>query len=147
MKTPNHILLVESDPDDARLLKAAFDAARIMNPIEVATSERAAMDYFRPDGAPLEPSRLPALTILALRLPILNNFRLLRWIRSQPELREISLFVLAGVGLSEEDTKAHELGSDCYGEKPADFSGTVQLVKMLEQKFLNPHVGHCGGGR
>jgi DNA-binding response OmpR family regulator len=139
--TPKHILLVESSPKDAQLLQTAFVAAQIPNPIEVVTSEESAMDYLQRDGAPLSPSQLPVLTILALPLPIFNNFRLLRWIRSQPDLGPMPIFVLAGVAISEEDVRAHQLGSNSYGEKPTDFGETIRLAKFLEEKFLKPKLG------
>lgn len=141
MVTPKHILLVESSSNDAQLLQTAFQTAQIHNPVQVVTSEEEAMTYLRRDGTTVNPSSLPILTILALPLPILNNFRLLRWIRSQPDLSPMPIFVLAGVSICEEDVRSHQLGSNSYGEKPADFGETIRLAKFLEERFLKPKLG------
>ena len=129
------ILLAESNSQDAYLLEAAFQAAHIENPVEVISTERESMEYLLRNGG-VGPRELPALVILAMPLPFLNNFRLLRWIRAQPELHALQVFVLAAVEIRDEDIKAHELGSDRYGVKPRDFSGLVELVQRLEKRFL-----------
>ncbi len=140
METSRHILLVERNPDDAQILKTAFRKARVPNPVDVVVNEEEARQYLMQDGAASGPEHLPALAILALPLPTYEDFSLLRWIRSRPELQALQVFVLSGVSIEHEEAEAHALGSNCYGEKPPDFPGTVQLAGHLAERFLKPLI-------
>jgi CheY-like chemotaxis protein len=138
------ILLVESNEDDAKILKTAFVKAHVLNPADVIVNEGEARQYLMQDGAANAQEHLPALAILALPHPTLRDFSLLRWIRSQPELQALQVLVLSGINIGHEDAKEHELGSDCYSEKLTDFPSTVQLAKRLDERFLKPLSSKCG---
>lgn len=142
MAGPGRVLLAESNRDDAQLVKEAFRAGHIPNQVEVAEAEEQVMAQLKRGNG-----TLPALVILAMPLPMVENFRLLRWIRAQPELQGLAVFVLSGLRIPDEEARAHALGSDCYGEKPLEFPDWIKLVKRLEERWLRPTVkSPCLGG-
>jgi DNA-binding response OmpR family regulator len=137
------ILLAENDEAYATLVKAAFKRAHVHNPIEVVESERETIAYLNGEGRFANRTRYPllGLIVLALPLPLFNDFRLLRWIRGHSEFGMIPVFVLSGVFIQGEDRLAHELGSDCYAEKPGCFWGLVEIVERIQDRWLEP-VAH-----
>lgn len=137
------ILLAESDDAYACLVKAAFKRVNVHNPVQVVESERDTVAYLNGEGRFANRSRypLPGLIVLGLPLPLLSDFRLLRWIRAHPEFGQIPVFVLSGVFIEGEDRLAHELGSDCYAEKPGGFWGLVEIAERIRDTWLEP-VAH-----
>jgi CheY-like chemotaxis protein len=137
------ILLAEKDDAYVCLVKAAFKRVHADNPVQVVESEREAMAYLNGHGKFADRSRypLPGLIVLGLPLPIFNDFRLLRWIRAHPEFGRIPVFVLSGIFIEGEERLAHDLGSDCYAEKPAGFWGLVDIAEHIRDTWLEP-VAH-----
>ena len=91
------ILLAEDDDNDVLLLKRAFDAAEIQNPLFVAHDGREAIDYL--SGAGKFSNRtefpIPSLVILDLKMPIRSGMEVLQWIRSQPVLRCLPVIIFS----------------------------------------------------
>lgn len=66
--------------------------------------------------------------VLALRLPLLHGFNLLRWIRARPQFNHIRIAILSGMEFPNEAHVARELGADFYAVKPSEFSELVSIV-------------------
>jgi CheY-like chemotaxis protein len=56
----------------------------------------------------------PDLVLLDLNMPIMDGFKVLQAIKSDPELSSIHVVVLTSRGLPEEIEKAFNLGADSY---------------------------------
>ncbi len=135
-----HILLAEEDEDYACILQLAFQKAAVLNPVDLAGSPKEAVAYLAGTGVFANRSvyPLPRLVMLGLRLPLLNGFELLRWIRRRSELRHTRIVVLSGSEFPGESKVAQDLGADLYRVKPFQFEELVRLVEWIRQEWLEP---------
>src|SRR3954463_2564979 len=90
------ILLVEDSDDDVLLIKKSFESAAIPNLIYVVRDGEEAILYLcaREKFSNRAEYPLPDLILLDLKMPRMDGFELLRWIKNQPELCNIRVIVL-----------------------------------------------------
>lgn len=127
------ILLVEDNEDDVFFMRRAFKQAGLTNRLELAHNGEAAIQYL--SGAnpfqDREKFPLPGLIFLDLKMPILNGFDVLSWIKTQPRLNTIPVAVLSSSPEDRDMKKAYELGARCYLIKPP----TPQMLKSCWREF------------
>jgi len=126
------ILLAEDHPGDVFLMRFALGKAAIPNPLVVASDGQEAIDYLAGDGpyANRKTYPLPDLFLLDLKMPRLNGFDVLTWLKDRPEFDELPIVVLSSSDIEEDIQRAKELGADDYRVKP---SGNEKLVKLLQE--------------
>ena len=140
------ILLVEDRDDDIVLIRKSFEKAELANPIYVVKNGEEAVAYLTGD-APFSNRNeypLPDLILLDLKMPKLDGFETLLWIRNQPGIRNIPVVILTSSEDLGDVTKAYALGANSYLVKPVDFEHSIELVKMLHKYWLRssrlPHT-------
>ena len=72
----------------------------------------------------------PALMTLDLQMPGLNCFEVLKFIRHHPELNQLKILVISGLGQTELD-KAKEAGADATLAKPFDNTLLLNAIAQL----------------
>jgi CheY-like chemotaxis protein len=116
---PRSVLLVEDNEDDVFLMKRLFRKAAIDIPLHIVTDGRMAVDYL--SGADAFHDRntypLPDLIFLDLKLPFLQGFEVLTWIRKQPDMDSIRVVVLSS-SLEDQDRERANALSSPYLVKP-----------------------------
>jgi len=124
------ILIVEDCDDDAKLLEIGLKAAGICNPMRVALSAEEAITYL--EGVPPYSNRarypLPAVIFVDLKLPGLNGFEFLRWIKQHPELRKAFIVILSATGDLLSVQTAYALGANSFLIKPCRAEDLQNLV-------------------
>ena len=132
-KSPASVLLVEDDPNDILLMEHAARKAAVDFSLRIVRDGEEAVGYLsgRADSSDLSRHPVPSLILLDLKLPKLSGFEVLRWLRSQPELRRIPVIVFTSSRERHDITRAYELGANAYLIKPAAFSDLVDLVKTI----------------
>ena len=90
------ILLIDDDENDIVLAKKALAAAKIENPLYVVRDGEEAMAYLEGMGKYSDRAEfpLPDLILLDLKMPRLDGFELLSWIRKQPHLKALRVVML-----------------------------------------------------
>jgi two-component system response regulator len=68
-----------------------------------------------------------------LKMPRMNGFEVLQWLRENPECSVIPVIIMSASGLESDILQAYRLGANAYFEKPTDFR---QLENIL-QSILN----------
>ena len=126
-----HILLVEDNEADVRLIKEAFKESRAVNKFFVAGDGEAAIDYLEKIGADDEHKR-PDMIFLDLNLPKKDGLVVLEEIKSNPLLRSIPVVVLTTSSAEEHVYKSYHLNANCYITKPVEFDRFVEVVKLIE---------------
>ncbi|TFV92911.1 response regulator [Oxalobacteraceae bacterium OM1] len=110
------VLLVEDDPCDIELTKAALDKSGIRHELALARDGREAMAALAPagDAAPY------SLVLLDLRLPEVDGLDVLKTIRSTPELAPTPVVVMSTSTEEADLHRAYSLNIDGYIVKPMD---------------------------
>jgi CheY-like chemotaxis protein len=128
------ILLVEDDPSDVELTKLAFEKARILNPLHVVSDGAEALDFLFATGeyqhrnyAPL-----PQVILLDLNLPKKSGLEVLRRIRADQLLKDISVVVLTVSSEDGDRGECRRLGVEAYLVKPVAFQNFSELTSSLD---------------
>src|SRR5436190_23460124 len=90
------VLLAEDDPDDVLLTHIAFEKARLANPLQVVRDGEEAIAYLQGEGrfADRRKYPLPILLLLDLKMPKINGFQVLEWLRHEPVLKRLPVAVM-----------------------------------------------------
>jgi CheY-like chemotaxis protein len=132
------ILLVEDREDDIILIRKAFQEARLLNPLQIVRNGEEAIDYLNGTGRyrnrPEYP--LPELILLDLKMPRIDGFEVLRWVRAQPTLKALRIVVLTSSDQIHDVTLAYQLGANSFLVKPLSFVDFVQTSKVLKGYWL-----------
>ena len=127
------ILLVEDDENDVLLLQSAFEKAKLRAELKVVHNGQQVKDYLSGHGAFADRGRfpIPFLLLLDLRMPGTDGFQVLRWVRTQPELKCLLVVVLTSSNLQRDIDRAYELGANSYLVKPSNLDGLMLMARTL----------------
>ncbi len=82
---------------------------------------------------------MPSLLLLDLKMPQVDGFRVLQWLRENPLLKRLPVVVLSSSGEQRDVDRAHELGANGYSVKPSAAEGYIELAAAIEQYWLRQH--------
>jgi chemotaxis family two-component system response regulator Rcp1 len=130
-----HILLVEDNPGDARLILEALKEAQARSRLSHVVNGVEAIDFLRRAGGHSQASR-PDLILLDLNLPRKDGREVLAEIKADSTLRRIPVIVLT-TSLAEDDIhRAYDLNANCYVAKPVDLDQFIRVVRCLDEFWL-----------
>ncbi len=132
------VLLCEDDPDDVLLTQIAFEKARLANPLQIVRDGEEAIAYLKGEGHFADRTRfpLPILVLLDLKMPKIDGFRVLEWLRGQPGLDRVCVAIMTSSDHDPDITRAYELGADSYLIKPPNAEALLALVQRLQAYWL-----------
>ena len=132
------VLLVEDNPDDARLALAALRGNRIVNEVVVARDGEEARDYIFGMGnyEGRDVADCPQLVVLDLKLPKIDGLDVLRRMRADDRTRFVPVVVLTSSAEEEDVIRSYRLGSNSYIRKPIDFEEFLKAVQQLTVYWL-----------
>ncbi len=134
------LLLVEDSPDDAFIMRRALKKTGFELPLHLVTDGKAALDYLSGQGefADRERYPLPLVTFLDLKLPYLNGFEVLEWVRQDAALRELNVVILTSSDEERDSKRAQELGVTTYLVKPPNPEILARTLRpFLDQVFAS----------
>jgi CheY-like chemotaxis protein len=128
------ILLAEDLEADVLLMKRAFKKARIVNPLQVVRDGEQVLAYLRGEGdyGNRDEYPLPSLLLLDLKMPRMNGFEVLSWVRAQPNFSSLRVVVLTASRELQDVNKAYQLGANTFLVKPTDFDQLVVMMQALQ---------------
>jgi len=132
------ILVVEDNPDDEELTLRSLRRAHIANKVVVAHDGSEALDYLyaRGEYAERDPTQIPALVLLDLKLPIVGGIDVLKRIRAEPATRYLPVVIMTSSSEDEDMVKSYDSGANSYIRKPVDFSEFAAAVQQLGLYWL-----------
>jgi len=137
--SPQTVLYVEDNPDDFELFKLASRKCGTPFALQHAADGEHAVSYLR--RATAYPDReeypFPDLVLLDLKLPRLDGFEVLQWIRSNPATKSLPVVVLAGSSFRADIRRALELGANSYAAKPGKFEELAVLIDQIADVWLS----------
>ncbi len=132
------ILLVEDNQDDVFAMRRALAKARIAYPLQVVTDGQQALDYL--SGAEAYADRqqhpLPGIIFLDLKLPYLDGFEVLNWMRAHGLLDAIVVVVLTSSAEGRDQDRVYTLGARSYLIKPPTPEALGEVFQSLKSFWL-----------
>jgi CheY-like chemotaxis protein len=74
---------------------------------------------------------VPCVLLTDLKMPRMNGFELLKWVRTQPEWHRLPVFVITGSNQTEDRQKAMDLGANFYVVKDLLMKPPPALIETL----------------
>lgn len=149
MSRPIRILIAEDDPGDRLLLERALSKSEFDISVHSVGDGREAIEYLkrtsrsRPGTRTTHPA--PTLLLLDLKMPALDGFEVLKWVRKNPRFCHIQVVVFTSSEQPEDMRRSYEAGADAYIVKPQDPDDFIEVVRNMEQHWLNVHATpECG---
>ena len=132
------ILLAEDDRNYVFLIRRAVVEAGISNPFLVVRSGKEAVEYLAGKGAYAERDKYPApgLLLLDLKMPWMDGFDVLIWLRQQPQYHALPVVVLTSSNLQSDIDQSRLLGAYDYRVKPQDVAELVSLLVDVRKRWL-----------
>jgi CheY-like chemotaxis protein len=132
------ILLAEDREDDISLIRKAFKEAYVNYPLHVVRDGEEAIFYLQGSGkySNRDEFPLPTLLLLDLKMPKVDGFEVLKWIRQQPGLAPLRVLVLTSSENMRDVNLAYRLGANSFLVKPMDFKDVVQMSRFLSDYWI-----------
>src|SRR4051812_11006320 len=135
---PKRVLIAEDDPSDIFLLQRAFAMAEVPAALHFVRDGQEAIDYLGGEASfsDRRAHPLPDLMLLDLKMPRLNGFDVLNWLRQKPGLRRLLVTVLTSSDQPNDINRAYDLGANSYLLKPSNSQDLSDLVKRVQKYWL-----------
>src|SRR6185503_2037849 len=110
------VLIAEDGENDVQLLRRSFHQAGINVSFQVVGDGEECIAYLSGTGkfSNREEFPLPDLLLLDLKMPRVNGFEVLRWIRSKPSLSSLRVIVLTSSERIKDVNEAYALGANSF---------------------------------
>ena len=133
------ILLVEDNPDDAKLALRALEKNNAADKMVVVNDGAEALDYLFGTGAYAgrDMSVAPSLVLLDLKLPKVDGLEVLRRLRADPRTQLIPVVVLTSSQEEMDLIESYKLGCNSYLRKPVDFAQFITNVGRVARYWLH----------
>lgn len=133
------ILLAEDDENEFLLMKLAFEKIRVENAFRRVKDGEEVIRYLKA-GEPFS-DRLqfpfPSLVLLDLKMPTMDGFEVLDWIRSQPRYQQLVVTILSASTDADDVAHAYNSKANSYLVKPDTFSALVDMVVKIKNYWLD----------
>jgi len=132
------VLLVEDDTNTIRALRLSLLKAGFGNKVLEAHDGQEAVDYLRGEGEFSNRLRypLPQLILLDLKLPRMDGFEFLKWLRAWPPGKFIPVVVLTTAMMASDLVEAYNAGASSYVLKGADAHELVEQLTGIGSVWL-----------
>jgi len=134
MQAQKKILVADDDADDLFLLQRAFEKANIRVSMTCVRDGDEAIEFLQ--AATAEGSSMPELFFLDLKMPRMDGFEVLEWVRGQPGLKRLPILVLSSSDEPEDINRAYDLGANSYLVKPFGTEYLGDIVESLNAYWL-----------
>lgn len=129
---PKHILLVEDDPLDVELTRAALAEARLNTHLSVVEDGEMALDFlYRRNRFADRSGPDPSFVLLDLKMPKVNGLDLLLILKADEYLKLIPIVILSSSGERQDVSESYQRGASAYVVKPVDFHEFMEAVGQL----------------
>jgi CheY-like chemotaxis protein len=132
------ILVIEDDPNDLFFLKRAFSTLQTRCDMQAVGDGAEAIDYLRGVDDYSDRARfpLPALILMDLKMPRMDGFEFLAWLRREPGLKLIPVVVFSSSNLPHDVRRAYELGANSFVVKVQDNTALPDTLRTLASYWL-----------
>ena len=129
------ILLVEDNPDEARLIEEVFKQSHRPPRLQVFDNGHEALAFLRGEE-PHAQATLPRLILLDLNMPEMDGREFLRIVKSDDALGRIPVVVLTGSESEEDIRNAYRQNANGYVTKPENLERYRDAVRGIGDFWL-----------
>jgi CheY-like chemotaxis protein len=126
------LLLVEDSEDDVFFFRRTFRKAGVELDVHHVANGQAAIEFLRDAAAS---NSLPSIVFLDLKMPVLNGFDVLIWMKKQSFMAPIAVLALSGSDQQKDFDRAIQLGAVEYLVKPV---AVADLQRVLQKSGVSP---------
>ena len=131
-----HVLLVEDNPGDVRLMREALRNGRCGNNMDAVENGEEALAYLRREPPFAEVPKTD-LIFLDLNLPNKDGREVLLEIKRDESLRRIPVVVLTTSEAERDILHAYDLHANCYVKKPTELDEYMEVIRACENFWLH----------
>jgi CheY-like chemotaxis protein len=153
MARPNIILVAEDSEGDCFILSRACQKAGLPYRLQFVENGVQAIEYLKGEGPFSNRDRfpLPDLLLLDLKMPRLDGFDVLKWLRNSPALSHLPAIVLSDSDLDFDKRRARNLGANGFYTKTANEAKLKAMFLEIAERHLKTPLSHpamvLGAGR
>jgi len=126
-----YILLAEDSDDDTFFTRRCLAAAGIELELKRCSDGLEVCSLLKNCG-----DDLPMAIVLDLKMPLMDGFETLQWIREQPSFRHLPIVILSSSDMPQDVARAEKLGCTEYLVKPGSLADLEKLLKHLIERLL-----------
>jgi CheY-like chemotaxis protein len=132
---------VDDDENDIFFVKRAFTEINVHCTFQMLKNGQEVVDYLGGHGDYANRDRfpLPMMILMDLKMPIMDGFQVLTWLRARPGIKVIPTIVFSSSDLPGDITRAYELGANSFMTKSVTYDGLLLKLQTLSQYWLE----HC----
>lgn len=132
------ILLVEDNPDEELLTPRALRKNKTGDQVFVVHDGEEALDFLFCAGAYSDrnPNELTQLILLDIKLPKMDRFAVLRYIRADRRTHLLRVVPLASSKEEQDLLEGYESGANSFMRKPIDYTQFEEFVAQLGSRSL-----------
>lgn len=132
------ILLLEDSHQDVLAARVVFENLGVRNPILVLTDGDEAIRYLNGDGAFSDRTRhpLPNIILLDLKMPRVDGFQVLEWIKRHPIPGRPLIVVLSAYDEPNKLALAYALGANSFLIKPCRTADVRELIQTYPNHWI-----------
>jgi two-component system, chemotaxis family, response regulator Rcp1 len=135
---PVHLLIIEDNPGDVRLLEEAFDELRANVQIQVAKDGAEGIQFIA--RASQNKNGTPDLILLDLNLPKVSGHEVLAKIKSDPHTRHIPVIVLTSSRAESDVHRAYQSHANAYLRKPSTLEGLLNTARDVKNFWMETAI-------
>ncbi|MGZ4961609.1 MAG: response regulator [Limisphaerales bacterium] len=128
------ILVAEDQPDDAFLFEHTFAGLGIVD-YYIATTGSEMISYLEGSGQFSDRNTFPVpnCVLLDLKMPQIDGFEILEWMRHHEDFRLIPTVVFASSDDPADIRRAYELGANSYFTKCPHIQDMIRKLSLIEE--------------
>jgi CheY-like chemotaxis protein len=128
--TKPSVLLVEDSEDDAYFFKRTLQKSAHTCVLHRANNGAEAVEFLQ-NASTSGSQTLPHVIFLDLKMPVLNGFEVLDWLRQQSFAPRVRVIVLSGSEHQKDKDRAANLGASDYLVKPVRTGDLDRFLKDI----------------
>ena len=142
------ILLVEDEENDVLFVQQATKKGNAGHIVHSVHHAEEAIHYLRGEGKYADRNKfpLPNVILTDLKMPRMNGFEFLRWLRSHPECSIIPTIVFSSSHLEADVKEAYRLGASSYIAKPRVLNELEEILRVIYEYWSRCECPPASGG-
>lgn len=125
------VLLAEDNENEAFLFHRALKKIPFTGTLHHVEAGDLAIQWLNA----LAPDQRPSLAILDLKMPRVDGFEVLQWLRSEPRFRDLPTVIFSSSDLPADRSRAEQLGASGYYLKPLAFPDYERIINSIFSRW------------